>query len=92
MVSKGDDRATFSYRDKCMREANANVDNATGIFWGWTSGLCRAIDNHEVLLPWPNWIKDGPEFPDSQDKFSLCVLKQVLGKNYHSFSYGLIRT
>ena len=89
MVSKGDDRATFSYRDKCMREANANVDNATGIFWGWTSGLCRAIDNHEVLLPWPGWAKDAPDFPDSQDKFSLCVLRQVLGKYYQSFFISL---
>ena len=90
MVAKGDDRSTFAYRDKCMREANANVNSSVGIFWSWTSGLCRAIDNHEVLLPWPNWSNDSSDFPDSQDKFRLCILNQVLGNNYNSFFIRII--
>ena len=90
MVAKGDDRSTFAYRDKCMREANANVNRSVGIFWIWTSGLCRAIDNHEVLLPWPNWSNDSSDFPDSQNEFRLCILNQVLGNNYNSFFIRII--
>ena len=71
-VPKGED---ISNRDDCWKLAQKNVNNSVGIMWWPGTGTCRAINNYQVLLPWPN------SFPDRQNEVKLCILNRVLGKN-----------
>ena len=56
-------------RDDCWKLAHENVNNSVGIMWWYSTGTCRAIQNYQSLLPWPN------SFPHRQTEVKLsCVL------------------
>lgn len=51
----------------CWNYAHGNVTGAVGIWWNFTSGACRAIDNLPKLGPWQT------SWPDDQRNIWMCL-------------------
>ena len=65
----------------CWRLAQENVANAYGIYWDFTSGYCRALDDYNKVLPWPT------SFPDGRNMIKLCIISNLVGKNVHCYFF-----
>ena len=67
---------TDENRDECWTLVQEKFDNPVGIVWMHGTGSCRAIENYEILLPWP------PTGLDTVETIKLCMSSSVLGKIY----------
>ena len=64
-------------RDECWTLAQEQFDNPVGIVWMHGTGSCRAIENYQILLPWPPTGLD-----TGVETTKLCMSTSVLGENY----------
>ena len=74
---------TDENRDECWNLVKEKFDNPVGIVWMHGTGSCRAIENYEILLPWP------PSDLDDVETTKLCMSVSLLGKNNFPHFYYL---